>query len=290
MKMNTWYKIDENGNKTPVHFKSTAEIVADYIIKGAETLNKKCTKYMNSGKADEHAKMIGRIGGNVTRAAGNALIATAKDGIQLIEAGVIATGGIIAKDKDTIKMGGKIACQVGKRRVKRIANGVKSIVKTGHYYYVNWDKLSNESKKKLYEYGITTVLGVFLTAAMYHEIGLHSSEVNPVECIYPMVDIDELPYIHNGVFDSDNDYALQQLISLGEIDNTTHYPDIERNMTAVNDFLNMHRISEHDGYEVHHIIPLSEGGADVPENMVLIRSDLHHQITAAHDAFYGWHS
>lgn len=124
MKMNTWYKIDENGNKTPVHFKSTAEIVADYIIKGAETLNKKCTKYMNSGKADEHAKMIGRIGGNVTRAAGNALIATAKDGIQLIEAGVIATGGIIAKDKDTIKMGGKIACQVGKRRVKRIANGV----------------------------------------------------------------------------------------------------------------------------------------------------------------------
>lgn len=108
MKMNTWYRIDENGNETPVHFKSTAEAVADHIIKGAETLNKKCTEYMNSGKADEHAKMIGRIGGNVTRAAGNALIATAKDGIQLVEAGVIATGGIIAKDKDTIKMGGKI--------------------------------------------------------------------------------------------------------------------------------------------------------------------------------------
>lgn len=25
MKMNTWYKIDENGNKTPVHFNLTRE-------------------------------------------------------------------------------------------------------------------------------------------------------------------------------------------------------------------------------------------------------------------------
>ena len=43
-----------------------------------------------------------------------------------------------------------------------------------------------------------------------------------------------------------------------------------------------------EGYEVHHIVPLSEGGADTPENMILVKEDLHDEITAAHSKFYDW--
>ena len=290
MEMNTFYRIDKYGNKIPFHSKSLIDTILDYIDNAAKSLDKKCDEYINSGKIDEHAKIAGRIGERITEATGKSLIAVSRDGIQLIGAGTLVIGGAAVKDADTIKRGGKIAYNVGKERITRAAKGIKTLAKTGRYYYVNWDKLSNESKRKLYEYGITTVLGVFITAAMWHEIGLLSSEVDPVNCLYPMIDIDDIPYIDNGVYTGDDDYDLQQLISLGELDNTTHYSDIDRNMTAANDFLNTHGISEHDGYEVHHIVPLSQGGADSPENMVLVPSDLHRQITAAHDAFYGWHS
>lgn len=288
----TNYKVarrDKYGNEIPVHFKSSTEKILDRINKGVKTLDKKCEEYVNGSKADEHVEIAKRIGENITRAAGNSLLTAIKDGISLVEACVVTTGGIIARDTDTVKMGGKIAYTTGKERAKRIANGIKSLTQTGSFYYVNWDKLSNESKKRLYEYGITTVLGVFLTAAMWHEIGLSSTEVQDITLLYPNFDIDNLPYVDDGVFIGNND-DLQDLIKLGEMGGTVHYSDIDRNIAAVNEFLNKHDISEHDGYEVHHIIPLSEGGADVPENMVLIRSDLHHQITAAHNAFYGWHN
>ncbi len=290
MKMNTFYRTDKYGNKIPFHSKSLIENALDHINDAAKNLDKKCIEYTNSGKIDEHVKIAGQIAARITEVAGKSLIAVSRDSMQLIGAGTLVVGGAIAKDTDTIKKGGRIAYNVGKERITRTAKGVKTLAKTGRYYYVNWDKLSNESKRRLYEYGITTALGVFITAAMWHEIGLLSSEVAPVNCLYPMIDVDNIPYIDNGVYIGDDDYDLQQLISLGELDNTTHYSDIDRNMTAVNDFLNMHGISEHDGYEVHHIVPLSQGGADSPENMVLIPSDLHHKITAAHDAFYGWHS
>ena len=283
-------RIDKYGNKIPYHSKSLIDTALDYIDNAAKNLDKRCIEYVNSGKIDKHAKIAGRISEKITEVAGKSLITASRDGVQLIGAGTLVVGGAVVKDADTIKRGGKIAYNVGKERITRAAKGIKTLAKTGRYYYVNWDKLSNESKRKLYGYGITTVLGVFITAAMWHEIGLLSSEVDPVNCLYPMIDIDDIPYIDNGVYTGDDDYDLQQLISLGELDNTTHYSDIDRNMTAVNDFLNMHGISEHDGYEVHHIVPLSQGGADSPENMVLIPSDLHRQITAAHDAFYGWHS
>ena len=43
-----------------------------------------------------------------------------------------------------------------------------------------------------------------------------------------------------------------------------------------------------EGYEVHHVVPLSEGGADTPDNMILVSEADHAAITSAHAGFYGW--
>ena len=42
------------------------------------------------------------------------------------------------------------------------------------------------------------------------------------------------------------------------------------------------------GYELHHIVPLSEGGADDVHNLLLVSEFDHQQITDAQRAFYGW--
>lgn len=54
-------------------------------------------------------------------------------------------------------------------------------------------------------------------------------------------------------------------------------------------FLNMHGYDElPQGFEVHHIIPLSEGEADTPNNMILLSETDHDHITAMQSAYYQW--
>ena len=96
--------------------------------------------------------------------------------------------------------------------------------------------------------------------------------------------------IDNGVFVG-TDVELDNLIEAGEIDGTTHInsEDIVRDMGARDLFLQAHGFSEvPDGYEVHHVVPLCEGGSDTPANMVLVTEEQHATITAAHASFYGW--
>ena len=66
--------------------------------------------------------------------------------------------------------------------------------------------------------------------------------------------------------------------------------DENRSLSARNEFLNMHGFtSVPEGYEVHHVVPLCEGGADSPDNMILVTEAQHDFITSAHSSFYGWH-
>jgi len=98
--------------------------------------------------------------------------------------------------------------------------------------------------------------------------------------------------IENGVFVGDSS-DLNNLIQAGQIEGTEHIDsdDYERDLSARNEFLALHGYSSiPEGYEVHHIVPLCEGGADSPDNMVLIREEDHEQITAAHARFYNWHN
>ena len=98
--------------------------------------------------------------------------------------------------------------------------------------------------------------------------------------------------IDNGVFVGDSS-DLNNLIQAGQIEDTVHIDseDSERDLSARNEFLATHGFTSiPEGYEVHHIVPLCEGGADSPDNMVLIKTEEHDVITAAHARFYNWHN
>lgn len=96
--------------------------------------------------------------------------------------------------------------------------------------------------------------------------------------------------VENGVFVG-NESDLAILTRSGEIPGTTHVDasDVDRSLAVRNQFLADHGYtSVPDGFEVHHIIPVSEGGSDSTDNMILIDEEQHDQITAAHRDFYGW--
>lgn len=98
--------------------------------------------------------------------------------------------------------------------------------------------------------------------------------------------------VHNGMFTGD-DADLRALAAEGEIEGTEHIAseDIDRSLAARNEFLHENGYNScPEGYEVHHVIPLSEGGADAPDNMILLSEDDHDKVTAEHARFYGWRS
>lgn len=98
-----------------------------------------------------------------------------------------------------------------------------------------------------------------------------------------------LPGVENGVFTGDAD-DLQQLIEAGEVEGATYVSadDVERSAATRAEFLAAHGIEDAQGWEVHHVQPVSAGGEDAVENMVLISPEDHDAVTSAHREFYGW--
>lgn len=112
-----------------------------------------------------------------------------------------------------------------------------------------------------------------------------------IDCVCDETNGDISDYTEDGKFVGDSD-DLQSLTALGKVEDAEHISsdEIERNISARNEFLAMHGYdSVPEGYEVHHIVPLSEGGADSPNNMILVESSDHDKITAAHARYYNWH-
>lgn len=128
--------------------------------------------------------------------------------------------------------------------------------------------------------------------ALNSEIDTHAINQLPIDTmdgLVPSTDLSSLS-IHDGMF-TGNAEQLNQLAQAGLIDGTEHInaDDIERSYAAREAFLSMHGYDElPQGYDVHHIIPLSEGGADTPNNMVLVSESDHAQITAMQSAYYHW--
>ncbi|ABO49072.1 HNH endonuclease [Desulforamulus reducens MI-1] len=111
-------------------------------------------------------------------------------------------------------------------------------------------------------------------------------DYEPGEGLLPEVSVDEIEGVENGMA---SDEAFDQLIDIGCVEDTTHIEDPPRSDAAVRSFLNKYGYEQTpEGYEVHHIIPLSEGGADSPDNMVLVTEEMHDDITAAQRDYYGW--
>lgn len=107
--------------------------------------------------------------------------------------------------------------------------------------------------------------------------------------LLPEVPVADLDGVEDGVFVGDTPFHLQELALQGELAGAHHVVDAVRDPEVRLEFLHEHGFDEAPaGWEVHHVVPLSEGGADSPDNMVLIREQDHDWITAQHRAFYGW--
>ena len=105
----------------------------------------------------------------------------------------------------------------------------------------------------------------------------------------PAVDVDELPGVENGMLVDGR--SLDNIIGMGEVPDSYHLDSSQyvRDLSARSAFLQQHGLySVPAGYEVHHIIPLCQGGADTPDNMILLSAEEHAKVTAAHSAYYGW--
>ncbi len=99
----------------------------------------------------------------------------------------------------------------------------------------------------------------------------------------------DYPGVENGVFTGTPD-ELAALTAAGEDPDSTHVAseDVERSEATKAAYLKAHGIDDPAGWQLHHIQPLSEGGADDVHNMVLISPEDHQEITSEHAAFYGW--
>lgn len=108
--------------------------------------------------------------------------------------------------------------------------------------------------------------------------------------IMPFVNnVNSLPGVQNGMLTDSS--QLQQIIDMGQIDGAQHIhdDDIVRSADMKKAFLHQHGYTEVPvGYEIHHIVPLSEGGADNPQNMILLSEDDYNAVMSAQHMFYGW--
>lgn len=107
--------------------------------------------------------------------------------------------------------------------------------------------------------------------------------------VLPESAADELPGVEDGFLADATPENVQRLAREGEIYGADHHIEVERSPLVRQEFLERHGLEEvPPGYEIHHIVPLSEGGADAPENMIILPEDAHKAITRAHRFFYGW--
>ena len=241
----------------------------------------------------------------------NNKMATAFQATEKVSVAAVNTAGRFAANRlcdlsDTLKLGAAVADKNPQqameaagdflgRKKNKVVNSVKAVsdlAKEAGYYAINRNQLTELDKAKLVDRGLQ-LGGIFATIVIAGE-AIHSLDLdtgfedNMWMPLHPEIDIDSLNYIDNGVFDG-TEADLDQLISMGELDDTEHV-QVLRDPHMVSAFYLEHNLVPIPGYEVHHIIPLCEGGADTTDNMVLIASDLHDRITAAHSSFYGWHS
>lgn len=188
---------------------------------------------------------------------------------------------------------------VGKRIEKTVTASAMSLYSAGKVIGKAADCLEDRSKvfwDRETINDLTMVTGAFVVggalSALSDDDSCSDSDVDDEPSGLIPSDSQYLPYMNSqGIFVGD-DNDLEKLIELGQIDNTEHIDsdDISRSVYEKNLFLRSHGLySVPEGYEVHHIMPLSEGGADFHKNMILVTTEQHDIITKAHSDFYGWH-
>lgn len=109
------------------------------------------------------------------------------------------------------------------------------------------------------------------------------------EAIYPDIEmINALPGVEAGML-VNPDQGLDEIIKAGMPLNAKKVFNYDRAEKTKRDFLAYYGYeSIPAGYEIHHIIPLSVGGADNIRNMILLFVDDHDKVTRTHSEYYGW--
>ena len=135
------------------------------------------------------------------------------------------------------------------------------------------------------------VIGNITGSVLDTVIDIDAPEVIPACLFLPDVDIDTIPGIENHfVYENADINALSALGMKSELINNRIDSDlIDRSESVKIKFVHsIGRTEIPDGYEIHHVVPLSQGGLDDPRNMVLISEKDHDYITNQHRKFYGW--
>lgn len=189
------------------------------------------------------------------------------------------------------------AFNVAGQRVTRLTTGVSQTFNVTKEVVVEVDKCVADRNRDFYTEENLRRLTQLGTVVLLVGTGItildDSSISGAIETPDGLLPLDKFTIVtDNGVFVGDAS-DLQELIEAGKVEGTDHVSsdDISRSFAARTAFLKSHGFDEIPaGYDVHHIVPISQGGADTPDNMVLISEDDHNRITAEHGRFYGWHS
>lgn len=120
-------------------------------------------------------------------------------------------------------------------------------------------------------------------------VSIRADKQKEMEYIYPDIEmINSLDGVENGML-VNPDKGLDEIIKAGMPINAKRIYDYDRSEETKKEFLKIHGYSDTPpGYEIHHIVPLSVGGADSPDNMILLFSDDHSIVTRVHRDHYGW--
>ncbi len=113
------------------------------------------------------------------------------------------------------------------------------------------------------------------------------------EYLIPDFRVDELAGVRNGMLvDGDKlDVIINEGIRKGEGNWHRINDRAERNPETITTFRERYGYEcIPDGYEVHHIVPIAQGGADVVENMILLTKEDHEKVTNKHKEVFKWNT
>ena len=267
--------------------------LGDKLEEFAGAMSDRAEYYMNTEEGRDDVKRAAGQAAHLAQKAGDIALAAAgcvvRGGARRIQdyaaAGTHVAHGqykeagkvIVAIQYRRLKSAGQLAVEAG----KTIGNGAGMA-----YRHLTHKEMDEAKKKHFYRQlrncaiaGGAIFLGMELYDGLEHTMG----------DVVPATDVDFLPGVSDGVLVDDSPEHLQALAASGELDHAEHVDDVVRSPAVRAEFLEMHGMTEvPDGWEVHHVVPLSEGGADSVENMVLLREQDHDWITAQHQRFYGW--
>lgn len=174
---------------------------------------------------------------------------------------------------------------------KEVHNKLKNVKNVSKIRYaMGSDKWRNTTTSK-----IVTKTGDFVTrdmSANYMFLTLPPQSLlkkNKRKVIYPKFNVENMQGVQNGMLIDDT--LLDTICKEGLRGRATAKAErAERDDSVKRNFLEKYGWSViPNGYEIHHIIPISQGGADAVENMILLTKAQHATITRCHSAYFGWH-